>query len=311
MTLQKMFELADLRITDIWNEVDSQITSKLEYSKFGFSESDDTEFETTVQNFTGMGIADETGEKEAYKIDDVESAGFVVRRPKKFTKAFSVSEEALKYSRWPQISTATKAAMNSLNQRIDTDVASILRQGFTTNFLKGPNGEALFSATHTMKNGKTQSNTVGALPLTYDNLKTAVTLIDTQSDDTGIRLLNGHRKLLIVSQFNKHNAIQILNSIGSPDTANRVSNVWNTLQGEIEMVVSNYIDDNGAAASKFNWFVIDKERAMDMVEIKWAWKPRMNTENIVNNGSKVYAASTMYKLIFRSFQWVVGSSSLS
>lgn len=310
-SIKQLFQAADIKVTAIWNEAKSQISQKTEYQKFGFKESDATNYETTIQNFTGFGPADATGEQEPYNLDDVEAAGFVTLRPEKFTKGFVVSEEMIRFSRWDDVTNATMALQNSMNQRIDINVAKILSRGFDTTFFAGPNGEALFTATHTMKDATAQSNYLGAVPLSYDNLKTAVQTLDTQYDDKGVRLLNGNRKLLVVSQYNKHKAIEILKSIGNPDTANRVSNVWMTLEGEIELLVSNYIDENNTASKKFNWFVIDTQRASEMTRIIWGWKPRINTENVITNGTKIYEGSLYFKAGWSSFQFAVGSNSLS
>lgn len=311
ISISALFELVDVKVTSIWNEANSQISTKTEYSKLGFKEMDASVYETVIQNFTGFGIALPTGEAQPYNISDVEAAGYIALRPEKYTQSFKVTEEMIRFSRWDQVSTATQATMNSLNQRIDTNVAKILSDGFTSTYFAGPNGEALFTATHAMKNAASQSNYLGAIALTYDNLKLAAQMLDTQYDDQGVRLLNGHRKILVVSQYSKHKAIEILKSIGNPDTANRVNNVWMTLEGEIELVVSNYTDQNGAAAKKYNWFLIDSERASMMTRLLWGWKPRLNTENDIHNGTKEYDGSVYFKVGWSSFQWAVGSDSLS
>jgi hypothetical protein len=309
-SIAKNFELCDIKVTDVWNEAETQISQKLQYKKFGFKERDAKNLETTIQNFTSFDTAGATGELEPYNLDDIEAAGFITLRPEKFTAGFKVSEEMIRMSLWDTISMGTKKLANSLNRRIDTNVANILTEGFNTSVFAGPNGEALFS-THVLKKAPSQSNYLGAIPLTYDNLKVASQLLDTQYDDSGVRLLNGNRKILVVSQFLKHKALEILKSIGSPDTANRVSNVWMTLEGEIELVISDYTDKNGAAAKKFNWFLIDTMRAGDMAHIIWGWKPRFDTENAINNGSKIYTGTVYFKTGWNAHQWVVGSDSLT
>lgn len=310
-SIAQLFEAVDIKVTAVWNEVKDQISQRTEYQKFGFKEGDAINFETTIQNFTGFGPAQPTGEQEPYNLDDIEAAGFITLRPEKFTKGFIVSEEMVRFSRWDDITNSTAGVMNSMNQRLDINVSKILSDGFGTTFFAGPRGEALFSASHVMQDAAAQSNYLGAIPLSYDNLKVAASALDTMYDDKGVRLMNGHRKLLVVSQYNKYKAIEILKSIGNPDTANRVSNVWMTSEGEIELLVSNYIDDNGAAAKKFNWYLIDPMRASEMCRIIWGWKPRINTENVITNGTKVYEGSLYFKTGWSSFQWAVGSNSLS
>jgi len=311
ISIVRLFSLVDIKVTDIWNEAKSQISQRTEYQKFGFKEQDAINYETTIQNFTGFGPAESTVEQQPYNLDDIEAAGFITLRPEKFTKGFVVSEEMIRFSRWDDVSNATMALANSMNQRIDMNVAKILSEGFNTSYFAGPGGEALFSATHAMVDAPAQSNYLGTIPFSYDNLKIAAQMLDTQYDDKGVRLMNGHRKVLVVSQYLKHKAIEVLKSIGNPDTANRVNNVWQTLEGEIELVISNYIDNNGAAANKFNWYLIDTMRASDMTRILWGWKPRVNTENVITNGTKIYEGSVYFKVGWSAFQWIVGSNAVT
>src|SRR5690606_32586509 len=113
---------------------------------------------------------------------------------------------------------------NSLNARIDTDAAKIFYLGFGTTFFTGADGLSLFNSAHTLGDGSTQSNTLGTAPLTYDNLKTACQMMDRFRDDKGIQLLPARKLRLIVAREGKEKAMEVLKSIGNPDSANRVTN---------------------------------------------------------------------------------------
>ena len=304
--LQRLFDLADPRIKKIWDEKDTQLSKRLEYGELGLTDYTAEILDTKIENFTGLGIAQLTGEKEPYAREDLAQAYSVTLTPKKFTKAISISEEMLRFNLWPKINNLVGAVANSLNARIDTDAAKVFYLGFGTTFLTGGDSVALFSASHTMGDGSSQSNTLGAIPLSYDNLKTACQTLDRMYDDKGIQLLPCRKLRLIVARENKERAEEVLRSIGNPDSANRVNNVFANGQGYIDFKVANWIPST--TYSKY-WFVVDMERASNMAFMVWGWRPKFDDDKIVNNGTKVYTGSTMFTPGFSSFQWVVGANS--
>ena len=303
-SLQTLFDLADPRIRKIWDEKDTQLSKRLEYEGLGLSDYTAEILNSQFENFTGLGIAEQTGELEPYSREDIAPESKVTITPIKFTKAINISEEMLRFNLWPKINNLTGAVANALNARINTDCAKIHYLGFGTTFFTGGDGVALYSASHPMGDGSTQSNTLGTVPLSYDNLKTACQNLDRFYDDKGIQLLPCQKLRLIVARENKERAEEVLRSIGNPDSANRVSNVFNNGTGYIDMRVANWIP---VAYAKY-WFVIDMERAANMAYNVWGWRPKFDSDNIVNNGSKIYTGSTMFRPGFQAWQWAIGSA---
>jgi hypothetical protein len=301
--IQTLFDLADPRIRKIWDEKSSQLSKRLEYGELGLSDYNAEILDSQFENFTGLGYAQQTGELEPYSREDLAAGSKVTITPVKFTKAVDISEEMLRFNLWPKINNLVSAAANSVNARINLDAAKIFYLGFGTTFFTGGDGSALF-ATHTLGDASTQSNNLGTIPLTYDNLKTACQTLDRFRDDKGIQLIPCQRLRLIVARENKERAEEVLRSIGNPDSANRVNNVFNNGNGYIDLRVANWIP---AGYSKY-WFVIDMERAAQMAYMVWGWRPKFDSDNIVNNGSKIYTASTMFKPGFQAWQWAVGSA---
>lgn len=302
--IQTLFDLADPRIRKIWDEKDSQLSKRMEYSDIGLTDFNAEILDSQFENFTGLGIATATGELEPYAREDISQGFKVTITPKKFTKAISISEEMLRFNLWPKINNLVGAVANALNARINSDAAKILYLGFGTTFFTGGDGYQLFYASHPMKDGSTQSNTLGTVPLTYDNLKTACQYLDRFTDDKGIQLLPCQRLRLVVARENKERAEEVLRSIGNPDSANRVNNVFSNGNGYIDLRVANWIP---SGYSKY-WFVMDMERASQMAYMVWGWRPKFDSDNIVNNGSKIYTGSVMFAPGFQSWQWVVGSA---
>ena len=302
-TIQQLFDLADPRIRHIWDEKQTQLSTRTEYQKLGFKDWTAEILDSKFENFTGLGIAQQTGEQEPYHRDDIQQAKQVTITPVKFTSAISISEEMLRFNLWPEINNLVGGVANALNARIDTNASKIYYLGFGVTFFTGGDGKALLATDHPMNDGSTQSNSLGTVPLSYDNLKLALQSMDLFVDDRGIRLLPCRKYKLIVGRKNKERAMEVMRSIGNPDSANRVSNVFG-MEGDIELVVSNWFPD----AFQFYWFVVDEDRASYMNFLVWGWRPKFDDDKVINNGTKVYTGSTMFQPGFQSWQFVIGSA---
>ena len=50
------------------------------------------------------------------------------------------------------------------------------------------------------------------------------------------------------------------------------------------------------------------ERAAQMLYMVWGWRPKFDSDNVVNNGTKIYTASTHFAPGFQAWQWAIGSA---
>ena len=177
--------------------------------------------------------------------------------------------------------------------------------------IQAHNKQSALFATHTLQNGDTKANNT-TNTLNYDNLKTAVQALDRFIDDKGIQLLPCNKLRLIVAREKKEKAEEVLRSIGNPDSANRVNNVFNNGEGYMDLVVANWIpvSEGGTTYSNY-WFVIDMERASEMAKLVWGWKPKFDDDKVITKGTKVYTGSTMFKPGFQSWQWAYGAQATS
>lgn len=302
-TIQQLFDLADPRIRHIWDEKQTQLSTRLEYGKLGLTDRDAEILNTKLENFTGLGLAEQTGEQQPYAREEIEQGYQVTVTPIKWTKAIPITEEMLRFNLWPEINNLVGAVANAVNGRIDTNAIKLFYLGFGTTYFTGGDGVSLYNSAHPMLDDSTQSNTLGTVPLSYDNLKTALQDMDLFYDDKGIRLLPCKKFKLIVGRKNKERALEVLRSIGNPDSANRISNVFG-MEGDIELVVSNWLPD----AYQFYWFIVDEERASYMAFVIWGWRPKFDDDKVINNGTKVYTGSTMFQPAFQSWQWTIASA---
>lgn len=305
LSLQQLADLADHRIRGVWNETNDQLSQSMEYSIFGYKDIEADAKDPQYENFSGLGRAVLTGEGQPYNREDKVQGYKVTISPQKYTKAAVITEEMLRFNLWPEINDVVASSANSVNQIVDENAAKIFYLGFGTTFMTGGDSQALFSASHPMKDGSTQSNTLGTVPLTYDNLKIARQTLDRMYDDKGVPMQVCRNLRLIVAQEGKEKAMEVLRSIGNPDSANRVSNVFANGTGSIDLKVASWIP---SAYGKY-WFLVDLDRASKLSKMVWGWRPRFDSDKVVNNGTKVYTASVYFQPGFQSFQHVVGSAS--
>jgi hypothetical protein len=307
--LQRLFDLADPRIRKVWDEKDTQLSKKLEYGMLGLTDQTAEIQDTKIENFTGLGYAQLTGENEAYNREDIAAGYSVTLTPKKYTKAITITEEMLRFNLWPKMNNLVGGVANSLNATIDQQAAKLYYLGHGTTFLTGGDGKALFATDHPMGDGTTQSNVITSstavanVKLSYDNLKSACQQLDRMYDDKGIQLLPSMKLRLIIPRELKERADEITRSIGNPDNANRISNFFANGRA-FDTQVASWIP---AGYSNY-WFFIDMERASYMSHMIWGWRPKFDDDKIVNNGTKVYTGSTSFTPGFSSFQFAVGST---
>src|SRR3990167_7047630 len=235
MDLQRLANLADPRIKKIWDQKQTQLSKRLEYAKLGLTDYAAEILNPQFEPFTGLGIAQQTGEKEAYARQDIDQGSAVTITPVKYTIADDISEETFRFNLWPRVENLTEGIANGLRARVDTDAAKIFYLGAGTTFFTGGDGSALF-ATHTLLSGSTQSNST-TNTLNYDNLKTACQAMDRFTDDKDIQLMPCNKFRLITAREKKEKAEEVLRSIGNPDSANRINNVFNNGEGYIDHVV--------------------------------------------------------------------------
>src|SRR5689334_4357996 len=101
--IQTLFDLADPRIRKIWDEKETQLSSRLEYANLGLTDYTAEILDSQFENFTGLGIATQTGEKEPYARQDIAQGSKVTITPVKFTTAIDITEEMLRFNLWPKI----------------------------------------------------------------------------------------------------------------------------------------------------------------------------------------------------------------
>lgn len=164
--------------------------------------------------------------------------------------AFSITEEAVEDTLYGDLgSTYAKSLARSLQYTKEVRGASILNNGFDSNFPMG-DGQPVFSSSHPLMGGGTFSNVLAtAADISEKALEDANTDIAGFVDERGIPVLMMPKKLVITRQ-NRFVVHRILKSENRPGTANNDTNALKDLRTFDEPSVNVYLSDPDA------WFII-------------------------------------------------------
>jgi len=162
----------------------------------------------------------------------------------------------------------TKAFMST----VEITAADIFNNGFATT---GPDGKVLFATDHPLlaPGAGTASNKLAtAADLSMTSLKNMVTLLRSQVDTAGNKIMINPSKL-IVAPDNEFLAYELLKSVMLPDSSNASVNSVNSVgaQYKIEPIVWDYLTDADA-------FFLSSDKMDHMLCFYWRKRPELATD---------------------------------
>lgn len=154
-----------------------------------------------------------------------------------------------------QLGISARSTMEILN-------ADLLNSAFDAGS-PGPDGVALISASHPNERGGTQSNLISPIgTLSVTTVRSLLTKARRFYDGTGVRRIQLAMEKLVVPPELEFQAMEILQSAGRPDTADRADNV---IRGRLSLFVYDYLESPKffyglASKSDHYLYVFDRER---------------------------------------------------
>lgn len=137
-----------------------------------------------VAEITGLGPFVESGEGEDLITDSPEQAFTKTYTHAKYRLGFQYSTEALEDLKFREIKQQSKNLMRSAQDTRETLAAAVINGGHSDT---GPDGEALFSASHPLvKAGGVQSNLIASADLDVPSLMDMLTLFRNWKTHSGI-----------------------------------------------------------------------------------------------------------------------------
>jgi hypothetical protein len=227
----------------------------LEYARYGEEHKEIYETETSERSFeeevklSGFSAAPVKNEGSAIAYDNAQEAFTARYTHVTIAQGFSLTEEAIEDNLYDSLSGRyTKALARSMAYTKQVRAASVLNTGFTA--AVGGDGQPLFSASHPLVSGGTNSN-IPTTPadLNETSLEAAVIQISLWTDERGLLIASKPRKLIVppALQFVATRLLETELRVGTNDNdINAIKNNGSIPEG---YTINHYLTDTNA------WFL--------------------------------------------------------
>ena len=175
----------------------------LEYKQYGEEHKEIYETETSERSFeeetklSGFSAAPVKQEGQAIAYDNAQEAWTARYNHETIALGFSITEEAVEDNLYDSLSKRyTKALARAMAYTKQVKAAAILNYGFSV-AQTGGDGQPLFSASHPLVSGGTNSNRLTAADLNETSLEAAVIQIAGWTDERGLLIAAKPRKLIV------------------------------------------------------------------------------------------------------------------
>jgi hypothetical protein len=198
------------------------------------------------QAVTSLGLLSAVSEGEQAPKDNFNQSYSKNYLVTKYAKAIGISDEMMADDRFDLMQNMVRSLARSARETELVNAMNIFNNAFSSE--KAYDAVAIVSASHTTPVGN-QSNTLSAAAdLSYSALAEAEQIFRQFKDERGKRLLIKPR-VLLVSESDRHNALEI---VQSPYKANTANNNINALgvDGGLTVISSPYLTDSDA------WFLL-------------------------------------------------------
>jgi hypothetical protein len=176
----------------------------LEYARYGEEHKEIYETETSERSFeeetklSGFSAAPVKNEGASIAYDNGQEAWTSRYNHETIAMGFSLTEEAIEDNLYDSLSARyTKALARSMAYTKQVKAAAVLNNGFTSGY-NGGDGQPLFSASHPLVSGGTNSNIPStAADLNETSLEAAVIQISQWTDERGLLIAAKPKKLIV------------------------------------------------------------------------------------------------------------------
>ena len=228
----------------------------LEYAKYGEEHKEIYETETSERSFeeetklSGFSAAPVKNEGQAIAYDNGQEAWTARYNHETIAMGFSLTEEAIEDNLYDSLSARyTKALARSMAYTKQVKAAAVLNNGFSSSYTGG-DGVALFSASHPLVSGGTNSN-IPTTPadLNETSLEAAVIQISLWTDERGLLIAAKPKKLIVppALQFVATRLLETELRVGTNDNdINALKNNGSVSEG---YTINHFLTDTNA------WFL--------------------------------------------------------
>ena len=229
----------------------------LEYARYGEEHKEIYEIESSERSFeeetklSGFSAAPVKSEGSAIAYDNAQEAWTARYNHETIAMGFSLTEEAIEDNLYDSLSARyTKALARSMAYTKQVKGAAVLNNGFNAS-ITGGDGVALFSTSHPLVSGGTNSNTPSvAADLNETSLEAAVIQIAGWTDERGLLIAAKPKKLIVppALQFVATRLLETEQRVGTTDNdINALRNNGSIPEG---YTINHFLTDSNA------WFLL-------------------------------------------------------
>ena len=228
----------------------------LEYATYQEEHKELYETETSERSFeeetklSGFQAAPVKNEGSAIAYDNAQEAWTARYNHETIAQGFSLTEEAIEDNLYDSLSARyTKALARSMAYTKQVKAAAVLNNGFSSAY-PGGDGVALFSSSHPLVSGGTNSNVpTTAADLNETSLEAAVIQISLWTDERGLLIASKPKKLVVppALQFVATRLLETELRVGTAD--NDINAIKNNGSISGGYTVNHYLTDTNA------WFL--------------------------------------------------------
>ena len=176
----------------------------MEYARYGEQHKEIYETESSERSFeeetklSGFSAAPVKNEGSAIAYDNAQEAWTTRYNHETIALGFSITEEAVEDNLYDSLSARyTKSLARAMAYTKQVKAASVLNNGFSSSYVGG-DGVALFSASHPLISGGTNSNTPSTqIDLNETSLEAAVIQIAAWTDERGLLIAAKPKKMIV------------------------------------------------------------------------------------------------------------------
>jgi len=304
-------ELAKAQVEDAFQQTPILIEQERQWMMLG-AQTQQALFDNNVyQVWTGMEEAQRTDEREEYPSTQRALKGEVPYDPVKYAQSYSVTEEMVKryqaQGRIPleNILSEVQELTYKVEVKNEFKAGRVFANAFNTSYRTVVDGGPLIQSNHPITRPRIggitqQSNYMGSVDLTPNNLEAAKTMLNSRVDDRGMPMPRPRRVRLVVSPELFSLAQKIIQSPGNYTTPNLTINI----NQDIEVVSNHYLGEN----AKYYWYLMDVDMAPQNFKRIVAWETEMRQTNDYLKGvTDIYTFSTSFDFILLDYHWIVGA----
>jgi hypothetical protein len=270
-------------VVKILNDSTGKYEASSDYTDWMEVDSLDKHYEDEVE-YGGAGLLSEKAEGTPLAVVTMREHNTIRWRSRTYGAKMMVTKEASEDNKFPELIAAAKQLRRGAQDTVEIDATSLAAEAFTTPNPGGGDGLALFSASHTLPQGGTFSNTLAtAMAPSRLAIQTMRTQAGRFPGYNGIT--RGHMLEKIVCPLDQEMTWWgILESALVPESNNNEINTVKRLNIKVKAL-------KHWTQSSTQWFCLtDCEQ-----KIRWRWRRRFETNSWLDENNTVQNFSLTYR----------------